>query len=273
MMNKHFFALCLLFVFTILSLIVFNQLQSRESVNPKRRSTLNSSQIRYFASPCKCRNHLVRTNHRVGDVRVEVSLVNSVGADDDEGRANATFLYSFDTNGSHAPTFSCSMYNSLRRGAKSKILAYSLYGRNERYYKILKKLVRQADALYPEWLIRVYHDRSIRGYTRCQIECLKRRNGAYYNNVDFCDIEELPASVPLALTHSDTHMQQQQQQTWNASYMHAMMWRWLPIGDSFVDVFSSRDMDSPLLKREVDSVKVWMRGNTLFHVMRGLSFE
>jgi hypothetical protein len=45
--------------------------------------------------------------------------------------------------------------------------------------------------------------------------------------------------------------------------------RWLPIGDNLIDFFSSRDTDSWITNRELDSVKVWLNSNTLFHVMRG----
>lgn len=45
--------------------------------------------------------------------------------------------------------------------------------------------------------------------------------------------------------------------------------RWLPIGDSFVDYFGSRDTDGWISERETDSVKVWLDSNTPFHVMRG----
>ena len=47
-----------------------------------------------------------------------------------------------------------------------------------------------------------------------------------------------------------------------------MKWRWLPIGDSFVDAFSSRDSDSFILQREVDSVKLWLKSDKVGHIMR-----
>jgi hypothetical protein len=50
--------------------------------------------------------------------------------------------------------------------------------------------------------------------------------------------------------------------------MHGMMWRWLPVGDSFVDYFASRDLDSSLIQREKDSVDEWLGEKKLFHVMR-----
>ncbi len=48
-----------------------------------------------------------------------------------------------------------------------------------------------------------------------------------------------------------------------------MTWRYLPLGDSFVEFMASRDIDSSLIEREIDSVNVWLNSNTLFHVMRG----
>ncbi len=57
--------------------------------------------------------------------------------------------------------------------------------------------------------------------------------------------------------------------TWSAWYIHKMMWRWLPIGDDFVSIFSSRDLDSILHQREVDAVEFWMKSNKPAHIMRG----
>ena len=52
------------------------------------------------------------------------------------------------------------------------------------------------------------------------------------------------------------------------------MWRWFPIGDSFVDVFSSRDTDSYIIQREIDSVNAWLESDKVGHIMRGsLSYE
>ena len=59
-------------------------------------------------------------------------------------------------------------------------------------------------------------------------------------------------------------------ETWDASYMHAMKWRWLPIGDDFVRLFCSRDLDSLIYEREVDSVNAWLRDphQRAGHIMR-----
>ena len=57
--------------------------------------------------------------------------------------------------------------------------------------------------------------------------------------------------------------------TWDASYIHAMMWRWFPIRDQFVDVFMSRDSDSTIFQREIDSVNAWLNTDKVGHIMRG----
>ncbi|CAF1594311.1 unnamed protein product, partial [Didymodactylos carnosus] len=46
------------------------------------------------------------------------------------------------------------------------------------------------------------------------------------------------------------------------------IWRFLPVGDTFVNVITSRDLDSPLIQRELDAVNEWFQSNKSFHVMR-----
>lgn len=48
-----------------------------------------------------------------------------------------------------------------------------------------------------------------------------------------------------------------------------MIWRFFPMGDYFVDLFSSRDSDSRILQREIDSVAVWLNSEKAGHIMRG----
>lgn len=148
----------------------------------------------------------------------------------------------------------CNLYNTLRRGPHQKVIGYSLYGKNPRYYNELKKIVKQAKKQYPDWIIRINHDDSINSSVICELECLKNDNNEYFDNVDFCNIHKIPKnSVNVIL---------------NANYTHKMMWRWLPLGDHLVDVFMSRDSDSPLSQREVDAVSAWLNTTSLFHIMR-----
>ena len=56
----------------------------------------------------------------------------------------------------------------------------------------------------------------------------------------------------------------------NEQYIHASMWRWFSINDLFVDILISRDSDSAIYQREVDSVNIWLNSNNVGHIMRGI---
>lgn len=94
---------------------------------------------------------------------------------------------------------------------------------------------------------------------KCSLECLKSRDGDFLNNVDFCNVEEVPR-----LPYKNSMFQK----TWNATYIHSAMWRWLPIGDLFVDVFSSRDIDAYIDVHEIGAVKEWLSSKEPGHIMR-----
>lgn len=108
---------------------------------------------------------------------------------------------------------------------------------------------------YPDWIIRVYHDSSILDDIKCELECLKDDQQKLFDNIDFCDIENLQST---------------RINSWNANYTHSMMWRWFPIGDHLVDAFISRDTDSIIIQREIDSVNVWLSSDKYGHIMRGI---
>jgi len=138
----------------------------------------------------------------------------------------------------------CDPYKVLRRGFNQKIISFSLYGKDTFYYRLVEENVARAFKFYPSWTVRIYHDNSINPEFICKLECL------YSDNVDFCDVKNMPGKV-------------------NLDYMLPMTWRWLPIGDSFVKLFISRDTDSCIFDREVSAVNEWLKSNKLFHIMRG----
>lgn len=167
---------------------------------------------------------------------------------------NKTYFYSIKVNRFTSLQLTCDLYNSIYRGAATRVISFSLYGNNTFYSTFLNKLVEQIKIMYPAWLIRIYHDESIDKNFKCQMECLwNEKNNNFYNIVDFCNVEQIADGFDKV----------------NLSYMHAMSWRWLPIGDNFVDFWSSRDTDSEIFQREIDSVDVWLNSSTVFHVMRG----
>ena len=150
----------------------------------------------------------------------------------------------------------CDLYNVIRRGYGQKVVSYSLYGTVPMYYSELKYLSQLVAKHYPTWIIRIHYDKTVNSSVICEFECLKDdKSGNYMNNIDFCNINEIPFGKPF---HS-----------WDAQFMHSMKWRFLPIGDPFVDMFMSRDLDSWILDREVSAVNVWFQSNSAFHIMRG----
>jgi hypothetical protein len=202
----------------------------------------------YFKPKCKCR----------GDQSIEIikyannQNVYSVYKNKDEK------LYSLTKEEFENAIITCDMYNVLRRGKNQKVIGYSLYGKNRFYYDKLKDLTRQINQMYPGWIMRVYYDDSIDESIICDIECARKSdapNAELIDNTDFCNVNTLR----LKFNKKDEL---------NADYMHKMKWRWFPIGDSFVDVFSSRDTDSFILQREIDSVNVWLSSKKLGHIMR-----
>jgi hypothetical protein len=167
-------------------------------------------------------------------------------------------LYSLTKEEYRKSILTCDTYNVLRRGKHQKVIGYSLYGKNKFYYDKLKDLTKQISQLYPGWTMRVYYDDSIDQSIICEIECARKSeepNAELIDNVDFCNVNRLRMKL-----NEDVEL--------NANYTHKMKWRWFPIGDSFVDIFSSRDSDSFILQREVDSVNVWLNSDKVGHIMR-----
>ncbi len=118
--------------------------------------------------------------------------------------------------------------------------------------------------------MRVYHDSSIKSTIKCDLECLKDETGNLINNVDFCNVENMFGHQNPQFNHGKwLEKNTSSQATWSGIYIHAFIWRWFPIGDLFVNVFSSRDADAKILQREVDSVNVWLNSNKVGHIMRG----
>ena len=122
--------------------------------------------------------------------------------------------------------------------------------------------------------MRIHHDSSIDQNLKCELECLKDENGNLLDNVDFCNVEKVLGHQNPKLNYSKWSDILQSKNPgsesyWIATYMHPATWRWLPISDPFVDLFMSRDSDSLILQREVDSVNAWLESDKVGHIMRG----
>ena len=87
----------------------------------------------------------------------------------------------------------------------------------------------------------------------CELECLRDKGNpsVLLDNVDFCNVDELPLV------------------DFNIDFVIERLWRWLPAGDDFVDLFLSRDSDFCIVEREQAAVYEWLEKNTIFHIIRG----
>lgn len=159
---------------------------------------------------------------------------------------------------SKSTKFTCNSYVTLKRGPHQNVISYSLFGTKPFYSKKLRKLSEQVRERYPPgWLIRVYHDQTINRSLICDIECAHAGNV-----VDFCDVEKIRWQTAGGGEGSNNKKKV-------SELVLPRMWRFLAIGDSFVDVFASRDTDSFILQREVDAVNEWLvSSGKSAHVMR-----
>jgi hypothetical protein len=116
-----------------------------------------------------------------------------------------------------------------------KVIAFSLWGSDEKYTLGAIKNADLAQVIYPDWICRYYIGRS----------------------TPFSIVEELAkrGNTEIFLMSEDGD--------WTS-----MFWRFFPASDSTVDVMISRDTDSRLTEREKEAVDVWLQSNAGFHIMR-----
>ncbi len=227
-----------LFVCVKYRILVLRNLGIYSLIKTANRQLFEFNSDEIFTSDCACRN----------ESKIKLSKFSSFYLAYTESNK---ILLNITKNEFDNLIFTCGFYKSLLRGPRQKVISYSLYGKNNLYYDQLKKLSHLIKSKYPDWLMRIYHDDSIDSSIICELDCLEDNN-----NVDFCDVNNLPIKNSML-------------SAWSLSYLHAMAWRWLPIGDSFVDIFSSRDLDSLITQREIDSVNVWLESDKTAHIMRG----
>jgi hypothetical protein len=209
-----------------------------------------NSKYRSFESQCECKRF---ENIILHFANLSISIKNAA--------TNKFSQYSLSKQQHFNMNFTCNPYNEFKRGPHQKVISYSLYGKDASYYKQLKNITLSVKKLYPGWLVRVYHDNSINTGIICEVECQRdKETNALIDNTDFCNVEEL--YLNLENLHAN--------KIFNLKYVHAMMWRWFPLYDNFVDTFSSRDSDSFILKRELESVNVWLNSFNIGHIMRGI---
>lgn len=133
------------------------------------------------------------------------------------------------------------------------VLSYSLYGEHqawEKYGKSIPEVLKQVNGskVYKNWVVRIYHENS---YINTSVA---KSYSNIYQHVQFCNIKNSPYYGDL-------------------SRINGMVWRFLPITDTFVNVTCFRDLDSPIIKREEDAVSVWLNSTKIVHIMRDSQFH
>ncbi len=225
--------LALFTTLTVLMLLFYDlQLSTERELNKEK---IYLSGVNILKSKCNCSKAEVRVQFTNSSYKVTVHKNATKPTAAEYSIPSETFDHFHVT---------CDMYKTLSRGPNQKVVSFSLYGQDPYYNGQVRLNIQRIKEFYPEWTARIYHDDSINMSMVCDLECSE-------SHVDFCDVSRLPGL--------------------DVGHILPMTWRFLLIGDWFVDVFVSRDMDSCVFEREVDAVKVWLSENTLFHVMRGMS--
>ncbi|EFX76533.1 hypothetical protein DAPPUDRAFT_322288 [Daphnia pulex] len=137
------------------------------------------------------------------------------------------------------------------RGPNQSVVSFSLYGDlsdpavSDRYIRPLRALTANISRIYPDWIVRIYHNFSMEDGRELK-EMLN--NSA---KIDFCDVDRILRLRNIRPT------------------VFPMTWRFLPLLDPLVDRFMSRDTDSELIRREIDAVHQWLSASdATFHAMR-----
>jgi len=140
---------------------------------------------------------------------------------------------------------------ATKHGLHQRVIGVSSYRSNkdnilltDKIWLYTLKYISEAEHFYPDWRVRVYyHNLNI---TINEILEIEKR----FKNVDFCNVFNIPLLGNIS------------------SYMSGRLHRFIAIADRFVDIYMSRDIDSPILEREVVSVNEWILSNKLYHIMR-----
>jgi hypothetical protein len=248
----------------LIFLIIFSYIIWLVIVNKKSTLLIKYDYYLRLKSECECKNdsEIILYKYNRND---DYYLVNLTYIPFDK----SIYLYNISNKEFENFNLTCDLYKVLRRGRSQSVIGYSLYGKNRFYYDKLINLTTQIKHFYPEWSMRVYYDNSINKSIICEIECQKDRShdNILIDNSDFCFVENMDmnlGNLNLNITNKINRL--------NATYMHSMKWRWLPIGDRFVDKFMSRDSDSFILSREVGAVNEWLNSKKSAHLMRGISY-
>jgi hypothetical protein len=163
-------------ILSIILISIYNHDLRNESHNK-----INLPNHLILNSHCACVTDKVEVNRFKSDYQIKVKQNKSI-----------LLEYEISVEAFKLLTFSCDLYSSLRRGFNQNIISFSLFGSNKFYYSLLEANVKAAKRLYPDWVIRVYHDNSINRSEMCKHQCLTdKTNNILLNNIDYCNVNNL----------------------------------------------------------------------------------
>jgi hypothetical protein len=260
---KKIIKIILIFIIVVnISYLLFLNINNDDKNNdvtlkPKDENFLNRIELK---SPCSCRGNIIIFKDELKQVlKVKSPIIDDFYEIYYGNKTKEEVGYDL-----IKPKFKCDLYKTLFHGPKTKVVSFSLYGKNFGYYNNIEKTVNQVKNLFPQWLMRVNYDNSINKTIICELECK-------YDIISWCDMNNIQTIENLIENFDKMREKQEKEllvQGANYGDVHGMIWRFFPIADDFVDYFSSRDLDSELIERERDSVDVWLRDKTEFHIMR-----
>lgn len=118
------------------------------------------------------------------------------------------------------------------------VISFSLYGDNPIYTIGAIKNAQLAKIHFPEWTVRVYHDNTV------------------------------PSDILNQLRDLDVHLHEMINDNPNKGGFLRSIWRFIPLFDSDVIYFISRDCDSRLSERDRIAVNEWITSGKRFHIVR-----
>ena len=116
---------------------------------------------------------------------------------------------------------------------KNKIVSFSIWGDNPRYYHGAIQNIKLCSVLMPEWTCRIYTDVNKPNDFINEVES--------YNNAEIVTVR-------------------------NSTY--GMFWRFYPMFESKDNICLSRDTDSRISEREVRCVNEWLHTDKSFSIIR-----
>lgn len=124
---------------------------------------------------------------------------------------------------------------SISPGVDKKIISFSLYGHDRRYFDNLTLCIKSYNEIFPDWIVRIYV------------------------------ASDLPAKVIDTLKGYHCEVITMERSGIDSRYMY---WRFLPLDDENVSHVIIRDIDSLASLREKKMVDLWIESDKNLHIIR-----